>query len=135
MTSAVIERLRRLNAIGVDLSAEKDNSRLLERILRSARELTNADGGTLYLAADENTLKFEIVLTASLGLHLGGTSSEPVPFYPIRLFDPDGNPNHSMVAAYAAVEGVTVNIPEPASLILIGFGLVGVTALRRRSES
>ncbi len=112
MTSAVIERLRRLNAIGVDLSAEKDNNRLLERILRSARELTNADGGTLYLAVDENTLKFEIVLTASLGLHLGGTSSEPVPFYPIRLFDPDGNPNHSMVAAYAAVEGVTVNIPD-----------------------
>ncbi|MDJ0863771.1 MAG: HD domain-containing phosphohydrolase [Gammaproteobacteria bacterium] len=112
MTSAVIERLRRLNAIGTDLSAEKDNSRLLERILQSARELTNADGGTLYLAAPEKTLRFEIVLTESLGLHLGGTSGEPVPFYPIRLYDAAGNPNHNMVAAYAALAGVTVNIPD-----------------------
>ena len=112
MTSAVIERLRRLNAIGVDLSAEKDSHRLLERILQSARELTNADGSTLYLATGVDTLKFEIVLTESLGLHLGGTSGEPVSFYPIRLFDPGGKPNHSMVAAYAAAEGVTVNIPD-----------------------
>ena len=91
MTSAVIERLRRLNAIGVDLSAEKDINRLLERILQSARELTNADGGTLYLSSGD-TLEFEIVLTESLGLHLGGTSGEPVTFYPIRLFNPGGNP-------------------------------------------
>ena len=112
MTSSVLERLQRLNVIGVALSAEKDNNRLLERILESARELTHADGGTLYLATDDKTLKFEIVLTESLGLHLGGTSGESVPFYPMRLYDDEGKPNHHMVAAYAAVEGVTVNIPD-----------------------
>jgi HD-GYP domain-containing protein (c-di-GMP phosphodiesterase class II) len=34
-----------------------------------------------------------------------------VPFYPIQLYK-DGKPNHSMVAAHAALTGKTVNIPD-----------------------
>ncbi|MEW7978252.1 MAG: hypothetical protein G8D28_06600 [gamma proteobacterium symbiont of Phacoides pectinatus] len=45
---SLIDRLHRLNAIGIALSAERETPpRLLERILDSARSLTNADGGTL----------------------------------------------------------------------------------------
>ncbi|HEX6156287.1 MAG TPA: HD domain-containing phosphohydrolase [Burkholderiales bacterium] len=105
------QRLEQLNAIGASLSAERDINRLLESILAAAKTITRADGGTLYRVTDEKTLRFEIVRTSSLKYYLGGTTGNPVPFYPIQLYK-DGKPNHSMVAAHAALTGKTVNIPD-----------------------
>ena len=105
------ERLEKLNLIGASLSAERDINRLLEVILAAAKSITGADGGTLYRVADDKTLRFEIVRTTSLRYYLGGTSGNPVPFYPIQLYR-DGEPNHSMVAAHAALTGKTVNIAD-----------------------
>ena len=105
------QRLEQLNAIGASLSAERDINRLLESILAAAKTITRADGGTLYRVAEDKTLRFEIVRTTSLKYYLGGTSGNPVPFYPIQLYK-DGKPNHSMVAAHAALTGKTVNIPD-----------------------
>ena len=106
------DRLEQLNAIGASLSAERDINRLLESILTAAKTITRADGGTLYRVTEERTLKFEIVRTNSLKYYLGGTTGTPVPFYPIHLMTKEGVPNHSMVAAYAALTGKTVNIPD-----------------------
>jgi hypothetical protein len=75
-------RLEQLNAIGASLSAERDINRLLESILAAAKTITGADGGTLYRLAEDKTLRFEIVRTTSLKYYLGGTSGNPVPFYP-----------------------------------------------------
>ena len=105
------QRLEQLNAIGASLSAERDINRLLESILAAAKTITGADGGTLYRLAEDKTLRFEIVRTTSLKYYLGGTSGNPVPFYPIQLYK-DGKPNHSMVAAHAALTGKTVNIAD-----------------------
>ena len=105
-------RLEQLNAIGASLSAERDINRLLESILAAAKTITRADGGTLYRVTEERTLRFEIVRTTSLSYYLGGTTGTPVPFYPIHLMGKDGKPNHGMVAAYAALTGKTVNIPD-----------------------
>jgi HD-GYP domain-containing protein (c-di-GMP phosphodiesterase class II) len=105
-------RLEQLNAIGASLSAERDINRLLESILTAAKTITRADGGTLYRVTDDKTLRFEIVRTTSLEYYLGGTTGNPVPFYPIHLMGKDGKPNHGMVAAYAALTGKTVNIPD-----------------------
>ena len=105
------QRLEQLNAIGASLSAERDINRLLESILAAAKTITRADGGTLYRVAEDKTLRFEIVRTSSLKYYLGGTTGNPVPFYPIQLYK-DGKPNHSMVAAHAALTGKTVNIPD-----------------------
>jgi HD-GYP domain-containing protein (c-di-GMP phosphodiesterase class II) len=105
------QRLEQLNLIGASLSAERDINRLLELILAAAKSITGADGGTLYRVAEDKTLRFEIVRTSSLKYYLGGTSGNPVPFYPIQLYK-DGNPNHSMVAAHAALTGKTVNIAD-----------------------
>jgi len=104
-------RLEQLNAIGASLSAERDIDRLLEAILAAAKTITRADGGTLYRVTEERTLRFEIVRTSSLKSYLGGTSGNPMPFYPIQLYK-DGKPNQSMVAAYAALTGRTVNIAD-----------------------
>jgi HD-GYP domain-containing protein (c-di-GMP phosphodiesterase class II) len=105
------QRLEQLNAIGASLSAERDINRLLESILAAAKTITRADGGTLYRVAEDKTLRFEIVRTTSLKYYLGGSSGNPVPFYPIQLYK-DGTPNHSMVAAHAAITGRTVNIAD-----------------------
>ena len=49
---------QRLIEIGIALSAEQDTNRLMERILLEAKDLTNADGGTLYLKTKDDSLKF-----------------------------------------------------------------------------
>ncbi len=105
-------RLLRLNEIGVALSAEPDPERLLERILESARELTRADGGTLYLRTSDDRLRFAIMQTDSLAVRVGGTQGDTVSPPPIPLYDETGAPNHRMVAAHAALTGRTVNIPD-----------------------
>ena len=106
-----LSRLEYLNAIGIALSQERDINKLLETILIAAKNLTHADGGTLYRLIG-GKLQFEIVRTDSLSIAMGGTSGNPVPFYPIPLADKDGNPNYTMIAAYAALTHKTVNIAD-----------------------
>ncbi|MDH3319036.1 MAG: GAF domain-containing protein [Betaproteobacteria bacterium] len=108
----LVQRLEQLHAIGASLSAERDIHRLLEAILTASKSITRADGGTLYRLTEDGTLRFEIMRTSSLKLYLGGTTGNPIPFYPIHLKGKDGEPNHSMVAAYAALTGRTVNIAD-----------------------
>jgi HD-GYP domain-containing protein (c-di-GMP phosphodiesterase class II) len=107
----LFKSLEYLNAVGIALSQERDINSLLQNILTAAQNLTNADGGTLYLL-DEGKLKFEIVLNESLNIRLGGTTGNPVSFYPIPLMHEDGTPNNSMVAAYVAIKHETVNIAD-----------------------
>jgi len=110
----LFRRLDQLNEIGAALSLEKNLNALLEKILLAVKAITRADGGTLYLVegdGGEQVLRFEIVRTASLDIAMGGTTGNPIPFYPIHLFK-SGDPNTSMVAAFAALTGQTVNIAD-----------------------
>jgi HD-GYP domain-containing protein (c-di-GMP phosphodiesterase class II) len=106
-----LSKLEYLNAIGIALSQERDINTLLETILIAAKNLTRADGGTLYRLIDDK-LQFEIVRTDSLSIAMGGTSGNPVPFYAIPLHDKDGKPNNTMIAAYAALNHKTVNVAD-----------------------
>jgi HD-GYP domain-containing protein (c-di-GMP phosphodiesterase class II) len=109
----LLQRLEELNGIGIALSSERDINRLLETILVAAKRITHADAGTLYLLdAEQRVLRFEIIRTDSLGIAMGGTSGKPISFPPVRLRDETGKPNHANVAAYAALSGKTVNIPD-----------------------
>ena len=113
----VLQRLERLNEVGALLSHEAHLPTLLEKILDAAASITRADGGTLYLVegeGEQRCLHFEIVHTHSIGIRLGGTSAEAAPFYPIPLIK-GGEPNTSMVAAFAAIRGQTVNIADAYS--------------------
>jgi HD-GYP domain-containing protein (c-di-GMP phosphodiesterase class II) len=121
----LVQRLDQLNAIGASLSAERDIDRLLEAILTAAKTITRADGGTLYRLTEEKSLRFEIVRTSSLKYYLGGTTGNPVPFYPIQLYK-DGKPNQSMVAAQAALTGKTINIAD--AYTAEGFDFTGTRA-------
>jgi HD-GYP domain-containing protein (c-di-GMP phosphodiesterase class II) len=109
----LFRRFEQLNEIGAALSHERDIDRLLETILVAAKTITHADGGTLYrMSEDERSLRFEIVRNDSLGIAMGGTSGNPIPFPPLPLQTESGAPNNSMVAAYAAIQQKTVNIAD-----------------------
>jgi HD-GYP domain-containing protein (c-di-GMP phosphodiesterase class II) len=108
----LLQRLEDLNRVGVSLSKEKDINRLLENILIAAKNIVNADGGTLYRMVDDRNLKFEIIRTDSLNIAMGGTTGEEIPFYPIALYDDAGQPNNSMVVAYAVLHDQSINIAD-----------------------
>ena len=111
-TLEMLNQLERLNSIGVALSAEPDNNRLLEVILLGAKELTNADGGTLYSVTEDARLKFEIMRTLSLDIAMGGTTGKEIPFPSLPIYLEDGKPNTNMVAAYSVINAKTVNIAD-----------------------
>ncbi len=109
----LLNRLKKLNAIGIALSSEKNSKRLLERILEAAKTLTYADGGTLYsYNKEQDALTFEIMMTETLNIRKGGTSGETINLPPIPLHDEQGHANMHMVAACAAITESTINIPD-----------------------
>ncbi len=120
----LLQRLDRLNAIGVALSAERDHARLMEMILLGAKAITGADGGTLYTVADDcRSLKFEIMRTDSLDIAIGGTTGKEISFPPLPLYLEGGAPNNGMVAAYAVLHDQTINIDD--AYTAMGFDFQG----------
>ena len=107
------DHLEQLNAIGVALSAERNHIKLLEMILISAQNITNADGGTIYLVSDDQkTLKFEIMRCESFNVAYGGSAEKKIPFPPIPLFSESGTQNLTTVSANVVHRGVSINIPD-----------------------
>ncbi len=109
------ENLQKLIDIGISLSKEKNIDVLLEKILTEAREISNSDGGTLYLVSDdEKRLYFSIMQNASMNIFLGG-SSNPVPdsIYPVKLYNPEtGKENLNNISAACVLQGRTILIED-----------------------
>ena len=108
--SELLERIDRLNEIGIALSAERDTPKLLEIIMMGAKALTNADGGSLYFLKDD-VLTFEIISNDSLDIQMGGTTGNEITFPPIPLII-DGVENHSNVVTHSVLSGKTINIED-----------------------
>ncbi|HEX4870389.1 MAG TPA: HD domain-containing phosphohydrolase [Moraxellaceae bacterium] len=106
----------RLIEISTALSSERNTSRLFERILDAAQDITHADGGTLYLIKEREAgrpvLEFEILRNDSLGLSLGGTSGNRIELPPLPLYREDGTPNHSNIATHTALTRKMENIED-----------------------
>jgi HD-GYP domain-containing protein (c-di-GMP phosphodiesterase class II) len=94
-------RLKELNRIGVALSTERDPVRLMKLILQKSRELTSADGGSLYLVEFENgtpsRLRFNISQNDSMALNY---EESVMPL------------TKESIAAYVAVTGKALRIPD-----------------------
>jgi HD-GYP domain-containing protein (c-di-GMP phosphodiesterase class II) len=106
-------RLDRLTELSVELSNNHDIPALLEHILRAAKTMTLADGGTLYrVNADKSGLSFYISMNDTLKMYQGGKSGAPIQLPDLPLKDDLGNPNLTAVAAYAANTGRSVNIAD-----------------------
>jgi HD-GYP domain-containing protein (c-di-GMP phosphodiesterase class II) len=102
INSAMTEETDRLLSIGVALSAERNISKLHELIVRNARELTRADGGSLFLLEKEDggadKLRFAVAQTGpnDAGTHLGAV-------LPLT---------RGSVAGYVALSGEVVRIDD-----------------------
>jgi HD-GYP domain-containing protein (c-di-GMP phosphodiesterase class II) len=132
--------LERLYRVGVALSAEQNKDRLVELILLEAKELTRADGGTLYLAVDNEHkdglgdathLRFAILRNDTLGVARGGTTGEPIDLYPVALFDKNGQPNQKNVASYCATAKRSVNVAD--AYTEPGFDFAGTKAFDEKT--
>jgi len=124
-------QISNMSAIGLALSKEKDMDKLLEMILLEAKRISNADGGTLYMMTDDQRLKFSIMITDSLNIHMGGTSGKEIPFYPVKLYMDNGQPNKTMIAANAGLTGDTINIPDAYKAK--GFDFAGTKAFDEKT--
>ncbi len=113
-------QLKILSVAGAELSKEQEQSSALELILYTARNLTNADAGTVYSVHNEfyddpfnpgelksKSLVFEVMHTESKNFFV--TKPEGIPPVPMEI---DGKPNNSHVSAYCANTGNIVNIPD-----------------------
>lgn len=107
-------KLKKIVETGIALSTEKNTEALNQKILDIAKELTDADGGTLYIYNEkEKHLDFNIMLNDTLGTRMGGTSDKPVPpGLRVKLYQDNGAENHHNVASHAFLTGETVNIVD-----------------------
>ena len=106
------ERIHRLSEIGIALSTERNSNKLFEMILKQARNISNADGRTLYSKNEEGNLQFEILRNDTMNTIMGGTSGVDIPYDPVQLWIDDSTPNQTNVSAYVALTGKTVNIGD-----------------------
>ncbi|MDQ6981842.1 MAG: GAF domain-containing protein [Mariprofundus sp.] len=109
--NTLMDHMTRISKIGVALSSEHNIERLLEYILDHAKELTGADGGTLYLYED-GKLNFEVMRTDSLNIHVSNAEGNLANLQPIEMYAKNGQSNDHIVAANAAVYERTINIPN-----------------------
>ncbi|MCM1044305.1 MAG: GAF domain-containing protein [Candidatus Gastranaerophilales bacterium] len=89
--------------MGILLTIEKNHNCLFELIMENAMNITNCDGGTLYLY-DEGELHFKIMRTVSLGIYRGG-EGEVIDMPPVPLKEEN-------VCAYSAIHEEIVNIAD-----------------------
>ena len=88
-----------------------DIDAFLHRVLTEIKGMYNADAGTIYYR-EEDSLRFVVIQTDSLGVTLGGTTDIPITFRPLRLYADDKSPNYHNIATYVALTGKTINIPD-----------------------
>ena len=100
MNTLEIERL--LN-IGIALSANADSDSLMREIVDVAMDLTNCDGGTLYIL-DNDVLTFHIMVTLSLGIDQGG-HGQVINLPPVAL-------RPTNVCARAALDKCLINVAD-----------------------
>ncbi len=113
-----------LTLAGSDIHKEKEQQAIMEIILNSARKLTNADGGTLYMVEEEYSedhynpgeiksrkLQFEVLQNDTMGVYLKRTASSKIFLPPVPL-EIDGKPNQHNVSAHCAITGEIINIED-----------------------
>ena len=104
-----LRTIDKLIDIGAALSSETIVDHLLDRILESAIEITNADGGTLYRLTEQKSLEFEIFINKSLDIHSGRKAGHRFTYPPIPLYLGDVE-NYTAIAATCALSKASVNI-------------------------
>jgi len=99
-----VQDFKDILTVGIQLTVEKDDNKLLNTIVEKGMQITNCDASTLYLYEDD-MLKFRIMRTLSQNVCRGKDGEEitdipPVPF------------KEENVCAYTAIHRKVVNIED-----------------------
>ncbi len=104
-------KLEKLVKSGIALSAEQDMTKLLEQIFVSARDLSRAQSGSLYLRGKDDVLRFEIMQSGPEGTRHAGDLEDGEAMADIPLYNSDrSTENHMHVASHTVLTGDTVLI-------------------------
>jgi hypothetical protein len=105
--NALLEASRAENSellqVGIALSAERDNNKLLDYILKQVRQISGADAGTLYLLEKDKT-------TGRQNLRIKLTQNESNPRDYKEL--PPMPVSKKRISGYVAATGTPLNIPD-----------------------
>ncbi|MGB5866630.1 MAG: GAF domain-containing protein, partial [Arcobacteraceae bacterium] len=103
---------KKLLDIAYKITSQKNFSMILETILLGAKELSNSDGGTLYLYnPKQSTLEFKIASNDTLKIHYNSEDSE-LNWNPLQIYNEDKSPNLKNVAVVSAIQDKLINIPD-----------------------
>ncbi len=92
--------------IGIALSAERDNQKLLELILTKSREITHADAGSLYLVLNKDDSGEKELL-----FKISQNDTNPADYTEFRM-----PLNTQSIAGFVASTGKALNIPDAYSI-------------------
>lgn len=118
----------------ISLAGAPNSRKLLERILDEAQQITNADGGTLYLLNDQTEvpqLEFTLLRNNKLNLSLS-SEQKSIELPAIALYLEDGSENHHHIAAHAALIKQLVNVEDAYTSDRFDFS--GVHAFDERNQ-
>ncbi len=97
-------KLERIVGLGLEMGEVKDVDILLERVLAGARELVNADAGSIYITQGKE-LKFIHAQNKTLQNELGEGKKLVYRTFLIPV-------NNTSIAGYVAMNNVVLNIPD-----------------------
>ncbi|MCP4394052.1 MAG: GAF domain-containing protein [Alphaproteobacteria bacterium] len=119
-------RLQKLAEVGIALSTEMDLDHLFEKTILEAKEITNSDGGILYLLNEEDDkLKIVFIFNEQLGLAAGGATNVEVLYPAVDLYDTaTGNPRAYDPIVECALSGKTINIADAYEVSKFDFSSV-----------
>lgn len=102
------QKMDRVMRLGVELTEIKDLDVLLERILREARKLVNADAGSIYIREGDK-LKFSYTQNDTMQQRLAPGKQLIYSTFSIPI-------NNNSIAGYVANTGEMLNIPDVYNL-------------------
>lgn len=97
------ENIEKILDTGIALSKEKDRNKLLDMILDKSMEITNCDGGTLYILKKEK-LYFHVMKTISMNVDKG-KNGEVIDLPPVPLKEEN-------ICAYSVIHKKPLNIKD-----------------------
>lgn len=98
----------------INLSGTSDTKRLTEQILKEAKAITNADGGTIFMLNDKlevPQLEFALMVNDPLDIYLGGADVDDIDLPPLPL-NQSKVKGKSGLATHCAITGDVVNIAD-----------------------
>lgn len=99
-----VQDFKDILTVGIQLTVEKDDNKLLDTIVEKGMQITNCDASTLYLYEDD-VLKFRIMRTISQNV-CRGLDGQPITDIPPVPFKEEN------VCAYTAIHRKVVNIAD-----------------------